>query len=203
MLLLGAGLVLSLSGSLPPGLISLSVAQTSILRGYWSAIILGLGAAIAEFFQAWAAVVFADWFLQNPGAAKVFQIGAIPVFLGLAVYLWFFARAPRAPETDLPVAPLRQFARGVVISVFNLLAIPYWVAYAGWLRVNGYWQEGQAHTLLFSLGVTIGTMIALTLYAWLAQELTRRSDMVARVVNRFVALIFLGLGLKLVYDVIP
>lgn len=203
MLLLGAGLVLSLSGSLPPGLISLSVAQTSILRGYWSAIILGLGAAFAEFFQAWAAVAFADWFLQNPGAAKVFQIGAIPVFLGLAVYLWFFARAPRAPETDLPVAPLRQFARGIVISVFNLLAIPYWVAYAGWLRVNSYWQEGRAHTLLFSLGVTIGTMIALTLYAWLAQELTRRSDMVARVVNRFVALIFLGLGLKLVYDVIP
>lgn len=202
MLLFGAGLVLSLSGSLPPGLISLSVAQTSILRGYWSAIILGLGAAVAEFFQAWAAVAFADWFLEHPGAAKLFQIGAIPVFLGLAIYLWFFARPPRAPEADLPVAPFRQLFRGAVISVFNLLAIPYWVAYAGWLRVNGYWQEGRSHTLLFSLGVMIGTMIALTLYAWLAQELTRRSDMVARVVNRFVALIFLGLGLKLVYDLL-
>ena len=200
MLLFGAGLALSLSGSLPPGLISLSVAQTSILRGYWSAVILGAGAAGAEFFQAWGAVAFADWFLAHPAAARAFQIGAIPVFLGLAVHLWFFAKPPRAPEAELPIAPLRQFLRGVVISVFNLLAIPYWIAYAGWLRVNGYWQEGQAHTLLFAFGVTVGTMIALLLYAWLAQEMTRRSDMVAKLVNRFVALIFLGLGLKLVFD---
>lgn len=163
---------------------------------------LALGAAFAEFFQAWGAVVFADWFLAHPVAARAFQLAAIPVFLGLAFYLWFFAKAPRAPEVEAPVAPFRQFSRGVVISVFNLLAIPYWVAYAGWLRVNGWWQEGLMHTVFFGFGVTVGTMMALSLYAWLAQEMTRRSDVVARVVNRFVALIFLGLGLKLVYDVL-
>ena len=96
----------------------------------------------------------------------------------------------------------RQFFRGVVISVFNLLAIPYWVAYAGWLRVNGWWQEGLLYTILFAAGVTIGTTIALALYAWLAQEMTRRSDWVAKVVNRFVALIFLFLGLKLIWDLL-
>lgn len=196
-----AGLALSLSGSLPPGLISLSVAQTAILRGFWSAIVLATGAAFAEFFQAWAAVIFSDWFMANPTAARVFQVLAIPVFLGLAFYLWFFAKAPRAPEEDLPVAPVRQFLRGVVISVFNLLAIPYWVAYTGWLRLNGWWQEGNIYTFLFSSGVVVGTMAALVLYAWLAREMTKRSDLVAKVVNRFVALIFLGLGLKLVVDV--
>lgn len=196
-----AGLALSLSGSLPPGLISLSVAQTSILRGFWSAILLAVGAAFAEFFQAWSAVIFSDWFTANPSAARVFQMLAIPVFLGLAVYLWFFAKAPRAPEEELPVAPFRQFTRGILISVFNLLAIPYWVAYTGWLRINGYWQEGNFYTFLFSTGVIVGTLIALVLYAWLAREMTKRSEMVARVVNRFVALIFLALGLKLVIDV--
>ncbi|MBK6931217.1 MAG: LysE family transporter [Saprospirales bacterium] len=202
MLLLLAGLFLSLTGSLPPGLISLSVAQTSILRGFWSAIVLALGASVAEFFQAWGALVFAGWFLDHPAAAKGFQIAAVPVFLGLAIYLWYFARPPRAPEVEVPIAPFRQFGRGVLISVFNLLAIPYWVAYAGWLRVNGWWQEGRLNAMLFGLGVTLGTMIALALYAWLAQELTRRSDMFAKVVNRFVALIFLGLGLKLVADLL-
>ncbi len=201
MILFFAGIALSLAGSLPPGLISLSVAQTAIFRGFWSAIIVASGAAFAEFFQAWAAVVFADWFMANPVAAKGFQIAAIPVFLGLAVYLWFFARAPRAPEVELPVAPLRQFVRGIVISVFNLLAIPYWVAYAGWLRLNGWLQGGLSQTLSFAGGVTIGTMGALILYAWLATEMTKRSDLVAKVVNRFVALIFLGLALKLVIDV--
>jgi hypothetical protein len=140
--------------------------------------------------------------MANPVAAKGFQIAAIPVFTGLAVYLWFFARAPRAPEVDLPVASLRQFLRGIVISVFNLLAIPYWVAYAGWLQLNGWLQGGLSQTLSFAGGVTIGTMGALVLYAWLAREMTKRSDLVAKVVNRFVALIFLGLALKLVVDVV-
>ncbi len=200
MILFAAGIVLSLIGSLPPGLISLSVAQTSIFRGFWPAILLALGASVAEFFQALGAVVFADWFLAHPAAARAFETGVIPIFLGLAVYLWFFAKAPRAVNIDLPVSPWRQFGKGILLSVFNLLAIPYWVAYAGWLRINGWWEPGSVYLFLFAAGVTAGTMLALGLYAWLAQELARRSDLVARLANRFVALIFLGLGLKLLAD---
>lgn len=197
-----AGLVLSLTGSLPPGLISLSVAQTAIFRGFWSAIVLALGAAFSEFFQALGAVIFADWFLAHPVASRIFQVAAIPVFLGLAGYLWFFAKPPRTPDADVPLAPWRQFGRGVAVSFFNLLAIPYWVAYTGWLRVNGWWTDGWSSAFVFSAGVVVGTVGALALYAWLAREMTRRSDLVARLVNRFVALIFLGLALKLVADVL-
>jgi len=201
MYLFFAGLVLSLVGSLPPGLISLSVAQTAILRGFGSAIVLALGAAFAEFFQALGAVFFADWFLGHPVAARGFQIAAIPVFLGLATYLWFFAKTPRTPEMDAPKAAMRQFGRGMAVSFFNLLAVPYWIAYTGWLQVNGWWSDGMAAAFWFAGGVVAGTMGALALYAWLAQEMTRRSELVARWINRFVALIFLGLGLKLVVDI--
>lgn len=197
MLLFWAGVFLSLIGSLPPGLISLSVAHTAIARGFWSGMVLALGAACAEFFQAWAAVVFSDWFLAHPDAAQGFRWAAVPVFWGLAVYLGFFAKPPRTPALDVLVAPARQFGRGVAASFFNLLAIPYWVAYTGWLRANGWWTNGLPHTLLFAGGVVAGTLAALALYAWLAREMTRRSDLVAKVANRFVALLFFGLGLKL------
>lgn len=100
------------------------------------------------------------------------------------------------------MAPMRQFGRGVVVSFFNLLAIPYWVAYTGWLRVNGWWTDGIPAMFLFAGGVVAGTLAALALYAWLAREMTRRSDLVAKLVNRFVALMFLGLALKLVVDVL-
>lgn len=200
MVLFAAGIVLSLIGSLPPGLISLAVARTSMMRGFLPAIVFAWGAAFAEFFQAVAAVVFAKWFLEHPVAAKIFQMIAIPIFLGIAVYLWFFAKAPKTPPNSKLIAPGKQFFSGVVISVFNLLAIPYWVAYAGWLQINGYWQDGWIYIILFAAGVTVGTMIALSLYAWLASELIRRSDEVAKYVNRLVALIFLGLGIKLIID---
>ncbi len=198
MVLFAAGFVLSLLGSLPPGLISLSVAQTAIQKSMLAAMLLAAGAASAEFFQAWAAVLLADWFMSHPGAERIFQWAAIPVFWGLAAYLFFWARPPRARGNVAEVSLLRQIVKGVALSAFNLLAIPYWFAYCSSLRASGVWkEEGLAPTLVFSSGVTTGTLAALGLYAWLGLLIVQRSTSVAHYANRFVGLIFLGLGLKL------
>ena len=201
LILLVAGVLLSLAGSLPPGLISLSVAQTGYRRGFCTAMVLGLGAAFAEFFQAWGAAVFSDWFMKNPDVARWFQMAALPVFWGLALYLIFWAKAPKPPKELPALQPFRQFMKGVVISVFNLLAIPYWVIYCSWLQLQGWWVPGLFPTLAFASGVTLGTTIALALYAWLSGDLLRRSDKIGRYINVFVGLIFLGLGAKIAWDI--
>lgn len=197
MKLLAAGFVLSLLGSLPPGLISISVAHTAIRRGLAAALILGFGAAMAEFFQAWAAVALSDWFLGHPSFEITFHWAAVGVFVCLGIYFLFFA-VPSTPSADIPAIPARhQFGKGVLLSVFNLLAIPYWFVYCGWLRIEGWWTAGISSTLLFSAGVTFGTMFALALYAWLGMLMVQRSKGIARRANQIVGLIFLGLGIKL------
>lgn len=202
MQLLLAGIVLSLLGSLPPGLISLSVAQTAIQRGFVMAMLLAGGAAFAEFFQAWAAVLLTDWFLTHPGTERLFQWAALPVFWVLALYLLFWAKPPRPRADAVMASPLLQIGKGILISAFNLLAIPYWFIYCGWLRVAGYWQAGLLHTLVFALGVTVGTLLSLSLYAWMGREIVRRSDRMARQVNRVVGFIFFLLGLKILMDLL-
>lgn len=195
--LLFAGIVLSLIGSLPPGLISLSVAYTAIGRGLTAAMALALGAAFAEFFQAWVAVLLTDWFLSHPAANAVFEIAAMVVFSILGSYLIFFAKPPQKPKTQETNTLLRYFFRGIVISAFNLLAIPYWFTYCGWLRMEGWWQnDATANTLLFSLGVTIGTCLALGLYAWLGTLMIQKAAQIARHANRFIGLMFWGLAIK-------
>jgi threonine/homoserine/homoserine lactone efflux protein len=200
MLLFASGIFLSLLGSLPPGLISLSVAQTAIQRGLLAAMLLATGAAGAEFFQAWAAVSLTDWFLLHPEAERWFQWAAMPIFLGLAVHLLFFAKSPTSSGRVAEVAPSKQIGKGVMLSAFNLLAIPYWFVYCGSLRVSEIWkEESLASTLVFSAGVTLGTLAALRLYAWLGKIIVERSDKAAVYANRFVGLIFLGLGAKLLF----
>jgi len=66
MILLCAGVILSLFGSLPPGLISLSVAQTAIARTLPAALFLAIGAAFAEFFQAWLLFFYPIGFWKIP-----------------------------------------------------------------------------------------------------------------------------------------
>ncbi len=196
LVLLLAGFILSLFGSVPPGLISLTVAQTSISRGFSSAIAVALGAAVAEFFQAWAAVLLTDWFLSHPAVERSFHWASAPVFFLLGIHLLFFAKPTRQVEASATGNLPKQFAKGLAVSVFNLLAIPYWFVYCGWLRVEGLWQEGLLSALVFSLGVSMGTVFALALYAWLGQVILRRFTEVARYANGFIGLIFIGLGLK-------
>ncbi|HRI58585.1 MAG TPA: LysE family transporter [Saprospiraceae bacterium] len=198
MVLLAAGFGLSLFGSLPPGLISLSVAQTAIQRGMVAALLLAAGAAGAEFFQAWAAVALTDWFLSHPAVERWFQWAAIPVFFTLAVYLLFWSKPHQSRALVAEVSPSKQVGKGILLSAFNLLAIPYWFVYCGSLRVSGWWEDVTlGSTLLFSAGVTLGTMAALGLYAWLGQLILQHSASMARHADRFVGLIFLGLGIKL------
>ena len=164
--------------------------------------VLAFGAAFAEFFQAWGAAAFSNWFMAHPAVSRGFQWAALPIFLGLAIYLIFIAKPPKTPEELPSLSVPRQFLKGIAISVFNLLAIPYWVLYCSWLQVSGWWEPGLKSALFFSAGVTVGTSAALALYAWLASDMLRRSDKVARYINLFVGLIFAGLGLKLLYDLL-
>jgi len=197
MKLLFAGMFISFLGSLPPGLISLSVARTALMRGFLASVVLAFGAACAEFFQALLAVQFADWFVANPHTERYFQWGALPVFGGLGIYLLFFARTPKAPKVPDRVNVFKQFMRGVMVSAFNLLAIPYWFAYVAVLRVQGIWEDGGQW--LFAAGVTLGTMTALVLYALLGQLVLQRSASVAKIANRVVGLMFLGLALQVAW----
>jgi threonine/homoserine/homoserine lactone efflux protein len=179
------------------------VAQTAIHRGLLAAMLLAVGAAAAEFFQAWAAVALTDWFLSRPAMERMFQWAAIPVFFTLAAYFFFFAKASKSGSRVAEVSPFRQMGKGILLSAFNLLAVPYWFVYCGSMRVWGWWkEESLASTLIFSAGVTVGTVAALGLYAWLGKIVVERSDTAARHANRFVGLIFLGLGLKLLFDLL-
>lgn len=196
MILLCAGVILSLFGSLPPGLISLSVAQTAIARTLPAALFLAIGAAFAEFFQAWLAIFLSNWFLENPSATNWFAWLSVPVFWGLAFYFLF---APETSKTKgdvvMTYSAIGQMGRGVLLSIFNLLAIPYWFVYCGWLKMEGWWgEETLAHTLLFATGVSLGTLVVLSLYAYLAMAIVKRSDRLAVYANRFVALLFFLLG---------
>lgn len=195
MWLFGAGVLLSFVGSLPPGLISLSVARTAVLRGFGAAMVVATGAAVAEFFQAWVAALCAGWLAAHPIIEQVLRWATAPVFAAVALYLWFWVKPPRSTAVVASEQLLRQFSQGVLVSAFNLLAVPYWVVYTTWLRANGWWHSGPKGYLLFALGVVAGTLLALGLYARLGDFLRARGDVAHRTINRTVAVLFGGLAL--------
>jgi threonine/homoserine/homoserine lactone efflux protein len=163
---------------------------------------LALGAAVAEFFQAWIAVALSDWFVRHLIYDYIFRWIAAVLFLGLALYLIVKEKSAPKASAISGATSWQQFMKGWGISVFNLLAIPYWFTYCGWLRVEGWWQDGTVGIILFCWGVTMGTIAALSLYAWLGTTIVRKANNMTRYMNLLVGLIFLGLGIKLLYGLL-
>ncbi|MEO0007169.1 MAG: hypothetical protein RJA20_1365 [Bacteroidota bacterium] len=197
MKLLLAGFVLSLLGSLPPGLINLSVAYIAIRRSFAAAMILGTGAAFAEYFQALAAVALVG---IMPAFKAVFEWVAAVVFLSLGVYLLLWPPTPQQPDEIDEVSLSSYFSKGVLISIFNLLAIPYWVTYCSWLQSEGWWSEQTPDMLIFAAGVSIGTVGAFSLYAWFSTKIMQRVNNIAKIANLVIGLTFLGLAAKLLFQ---
>lgn len=200
--LLIAGFLLSLAGSLPPGLISLLVAYTAIQKGWQAAWWTALGASVVEIGQAWMAAAAAGWFLAHPGIEQGFRWAVLPVFLAIGLYLpvWAPVAKPEVQNTGMPAARWRQVVRGGLISLFNLLALPYWFAYCGWLHVQGWWPESGYSAPVFAIGVGVGTLAALSSYVWAARKMVQRAAVLGRVANRCIGVVFLLLAGKMLLE---
>ena len=202
MLLFCFGLVLSVVGSLPPGLISASVTHIAVFKGLGPALMVAAGASVAEFFQAWLAVAASDWLLAHPGVAAGLETTAAAVFGGLALYFGFWAKPATQNPEKIPLKSHFYFGQGVALSVFNLLAIPYWLAYCTWLKAQGWWEAGLGTTLVFSAGVTLGTFGVLYGYARLGRWAERHIGEIGYYANKVLGAIFLLLCLKAIYKFI-
>lgn len=190
-----AGLLLSFLGSMPPGMISLTVAKRSMEKGISSALLLAGGAAFVEFFQTIIAVCLSQSYSEGQSFQAVFQWIAWLVFLVLGLY--YLLVNPTNPVVKDPKEHLRlrDFGLGIWIGSLNMLAFPYWMFYGTFLQVEGYLQTSMAHFISMGIGVSLGTFFVLWIYAETAQILIQRMPQWMSWTNRGLGLIMLSLSL--------
>lgn len=170
----GLGMVLSFIGSIPFGTINVTTAETAMKEGMRLAVWVALGAALIEWVQSLVCLLFSGYLTDHPGIVNIFEWASIPIFLGLAIY--FFKRKNKTPETSSRKESRRHgFAKGVIVSALNFLAIPYWIFYAVYLESIG-WINLGSNTLIigFSAGVLTGTFFILLVYAKLGLYASKR-----------------------------
>lgn len=185
------GAIFSFLGSIPPGTLNLCVLQLGLERKVATALRFSLAVAIIEYPYTWIAIQFEKWITSSPTVTENFQLITAVVMLVLGVLNVWTAKKPSAVVTKFNES---GFRRGLVLSILNPMAIPFWIAITAYLKAQN-WIELSTTGLVHSyvLGTSVGVMILLTIFALLAQKLSgyiRNSQLVQLIPG--VTLLFLG-----------
>lgn len=184
---------LSALGSIPPGLITLTIMQRTIHAGRKAGLMVALGASIPEFVYAYVAMISLRFFQENIAIEQGIQGFATVVFLALGSY--YLLKESKPPQLEVsPQKNRRNFIQGLWSGVVNMLIIPFWIFIGSWLSTYDFVFSDSFLVVVFSLGAALGAFVVFLMYAELGNFLLRRLGDIVRYTNKAVGLIFLGLG---------
>jgi threonine/homoserine/homoserine lactone efflux protein len=164
------GALFSFLGSIPPGTLNLCVLQLGLERKIGPALRFALAVTIIEYPYAWVGVQFEYWITSSPAIIENFQLITALVMLAIGALNIWSALRPTSFATSFAES---GFRRGLVLSILNPMAIPFWIGITAYLKAQGWINldtTGKLHT--YVLGTSIGVMILLLLFIFLADRLS-------------------------------
>lgn len=185
-----AGFTFSFIGSIPPGMINVSVAQLSLNKQFLAAIRFAIVAALIEYPYVLIAVHFESWIISSPVVIANFQLiaGTVMLLLGI-INLWSSANPSKLTEKFKESG----FRKGILISLANPLAIPFWVGVTAYLKSNQWIDTGSNNIYFYALAVSLGTFTLLAMIAVSAKKVAPILQHI-QVVKKLPGWIFIVLG---------
>lgn len=163
------GLVASFIGSIPPGTLNIMVLQMGLENKLRIALRFILAVAIIEYPYAWIAVEFEHLITSSPIVQQNFKLLAAVVMLALGILGLWSLRKPSPLTVKLQES---GFRKGLVLSILNPQAIPWWIGMTAYLKSQGWIVLDTGWRLhSYVLGTSLGVLLLLLLLAFMAQKL--------------------------------
>jgi threonine/homoserine/homoserine lactone efflux protein len=164
------GCIFSFLGSIPPGTLNLCVLQLGLEKKFAPALRFALAVTIVEYPYAWIGVQFEYWITSSPAVIDNFQLITAVVMLVIGgLNIWSAMR----PASFVKAFNESGFRRGLVLSILNPMAIPFWIFITAYLKAQGWINldtTGKLH--MYVLGTSVGVLILLLLFIFLANRLS-------------------------------
>lgn len=164
------GLVFSFIGSIPPGTLNILVLQLGLENKVKVALRFALAVAIVEYPYAWIAVGFEHLITSSPIVLENFQLTGATVMTVIGAFSLWSARKPTTFSVKFQES---GFRRGLILSILNPQAIPFWIGVTAYLKLEG-WIDLTTGWRLHSylLGTSVGVLILLIILSVMAQKVS-------------------------------
>jgi threonine/homoserine/homoserine lactone efflux protein len=160
----------SFLGSVPPGTLNLSVLQLGLDDKIKTAWRFAFAVAIIEYPYTWLAIQFEYWITSSPVIIANFQLITAIVMTTIGIGNIWSARKPVVSASKFQAS---GFRRGIVLSILNPMALPFWIGVTAYLKAQG-WITLSSTALLHSyiLGTSVGVLLLLALFIVLARRMS-------------------------------
>lgn len=183
--------LLSAVGTIPIGIITLTIMQRTLEAGKKAGMAVAFGATIPEFFYTFIALFGLD-FLNNEAIQQHIKTVAVFIFFALAIY--YFFKKTKPITLDKHKGNRRDMGRGFLAGMMNMLIIPFWILVGIWLQSYDYQLNTHTQLITFSIGAALGALFIFWLYVLLGSYILRRIGSFIQYTNRVIACFFLALG---------
>lgn len=159
-----AGFTISLTGSLPPGLLNIIAVQLSGEKGTISGFSYAAGATVAEMMVVWFALTCINWFNNKKNFFAVLEWMTAFILVLFASACSIAAYLVEDLGKIIPRFMFSAFMTGLLFSLLNPVHIPFWLGWSNFLSGRGTLQRKKKSYLLYITGIGLGTLGGFTIY---------------------------------------
>jgi threonine/homoserine/homoserine lactone efflux protein len=162
------GWAVSFLGSLPLGILNLTIVRISLQQGLRAALAFALACTLVEFVYSYGAVWLTGLIVQYAFFKFLTDGLTMLLLLGLGTYYLRkqIASSTASGKSDKP------FVLGIGLSIINVAAFPFWIFYTALLTQKGWVSlPGPSPVLMYVLGIALGTLTGLWFFVGLGQRL--------------------------------
>jgi threonine/homoserine/homoserine lactone efflux protein len=187
--------------SLPPGIINLSVLDTTAHKGLKYGIILACAACIIEFIQSFIGTKFSAWFMAHENIKVYIKIAIIPVFVIMSINYYRKAyRTYRDQKLNIDRTKkgkrVGSFGKGLLVGVLNPIAIPFFIFLAAKTEEEGLLKDNWPSIFTYVTGTTIGTFLAFLTYGLLSRVIASKLRQFRFWTDLIIASVFVVLSIQ-------
>ncbi|WP_405268854.1 LysE family transporter [Cellulophaga sp. Ld12] len=167
--------------TVPPGLLNMNAAKTSVEKGKLNGIIFSLGVSTMIMIQAYIAVLISKYLHNHPEVVAVLLKIALVVFAFLCAYFFILGKRnkPKKQKT-INVSKKNSFFKGVLLAAINLLTIPYYSGLNAMWKASGWIKFELTDIVVFILAAGTGTFAVLYFYTLYFFKLEAKNNTFSR-----------------------
>ncbi len=163
--------------TVPPGLLNMNAAKTSVEKGKTNGIIFSIGVSAMIMVQAYIAVIISKFLHRNPEVIDLLLKIALGVFAFFAIYFFVLARKNTKKKREMVnLSKKNSFFKGMLLAALNLLTIPYYSGLNAMWNASGWIKFEVWDILVFIIAAGSGTFTVLYLYTVYFNKLETKNN---------------------------